>query len=180
MVNKFVLFRWYYFPRSGWSTATSLNLWRLKRTVTFVSIGMFFIYTIRHSLLPPAIGHGGLFWILAGGVRSTAACGICGDEVARALARARVLEVFDCVDSIDAPHHDVCVVDGGLALWGVGVTLVEVPVAADDVTLTTHTTIVVKGAWFECLVLMCSFWRGELRDRFATCCFGHRVVEGCY
>ena len=102
------------------------------------------------------------------------------DEVARALARARVLEVFDCVDSIDAPHHDVCVVDGGLTLWGVGVTLVEVPVAADDVTLTTHTTIVVKGAWFECLVLMCSFWRGELRDRFATCCFGHWVVEGCY
>jgi len=115
----------------------------------------------------------GRFW-------STAAFGICGDEGARALSMARVLDCFDCANHIGAHRHDVCVVDGGLTLWGVGVSLVEVPVAANAVTLTTHTTIVVKGAWFERQVLMCSFWRVELRDQFSTCYFGHRVVEGCW
>jgi len=72
----------------------------------------------------------------------------CGDEVACALARARVSIASNCTDSINAPHHDGCVIGGGLTLQGVGAPLVEAPMLADGVTLPTRATIVVKCAWW--------------------------------
>ena len=80
---------------------------------------------------------------------STAAFGVCGDEAARALPMARVLGDFERANHVGAHRHDVCALRRRLTLWGVGVSPVEVRVAADDVTLVIHITNVVRCVWFE-------------------------------
>ena len=95
---------------------------------------------------------------------STAAFGVYGDEAARALPMARVLSGFERANHVVAHRHDVCAIRRRLTLWGVGVSPVEVRVAADDVTLVIHITNVVRGVWFELQFMMCSCRRGELLD----------------
>ena len=116
---------------------------------------------------------------VACGARSTAVFGACGDGVAHVDAKARVLVDFVCRHLLEILCNHAYVNASTLSLQRVDAGFLFFP-RMSNVCLNAFRTVILVGlASSKSLLLTRLSWRGEFRDRFATCACGHGLSVGC-